>query len=338
MKQGKEKVSAEEKRRGLMDQKLLSELSRITEEEERLLHGDPVDRTRYASAQDFVVESTKMLENGKLISIRAHTRFADFPRHTHNYIEIMYMCSGSTTHIVNDDVTVTLCAGELLMLNQHACHAIKCAGKEDIAVNFVILPQFFDVALDMVGAENPLGAFLIGGLRKDKGEISFLHFQVADLLPVQNLVENMVWSIHNRQPNHRKINQITMGLLFLQLLNHTDRLASLSGVQHNDALVVDALREIEENYRFARLSPVANRHGVSLSYLSRLIKESTGKTYKELLRQKRLSKAAALLSATRLSVGEVIEAVGYDNTSYFYRVFKEQYGVNPTEYRDRQSS
>ncbi len=316
-----------------MDQKLLDELSRITEEEERLLHGAPVDKARYASTRDFVVESAKMVEHGRLISIRTHTRFAAFPRHTHNYIEIMYMCSGSTTHIVNDDVTITLRAGELLMLNQHACHAIEKAERGDVAVNFMILPQFFDVALDMVGADNPLGAFLIGGLRRDRGEISFLHFQVADLLPVQNLMENMVWSIKNRQPNHRRINQTTMGLLFLQLLGHTDRLASIPGARYDNALVVDALREIEENYRSARLGTVAGRHGVSLAYLSRLIKESTGKTYKELLRQKRLAQAAALLRGTHLSVGEVIAAVGYDNTSYFYRAFKERYGVNPTEYR-----
>lgn len=56
-----------------------------------------------------------------------------------------------------------------------------------------------------------------------KGNIGYLHFKVADVLPVQNLIENLIWTIKNDSLNKRSINQITMGLLFVQLLNNTDR-------------------------------------------------------------------------------------------------------------------
>src|SRR5665647_3630535 len=154
-----------------MDRELLRALADITPEEQRLLSGDPVDMANYASGKFFVIDSAKMLEKGKLIAIRPHTRFADFPRHMHNYIEIMYMCSGSTTHIINDNTTITLQAGELLFLNQHACHSIKKAGADDLSVNFIVLPQFFDVAYSMIGADNLLHNFLISSLRQDSGEI-----------------------------------------------------------------------------------------------------------------------------------------------------------------------
>ena len=68
-------------------------------------------------------------------------------------------------------------------------------------------------------------------------------------------------------------------------------------------------------------------------WLSREIKKRTGKTYKELLQAKRMNQAVYLLSNSRLSVSDIIESVGYDNTSYFYRKFKERYGVSPKEYR-----
>lgn len=42
------------------------------------------------------------------------------------------------------------------------------------------------------------------------------------------------------------------------------------------------------------------------------------------------------LSGTKLSVSDIIMAVGYENTSYFYRAFSEMYGVTPREYRLRQ--
>ena len=43
--------------------------------------------------------------------------------------------------------------GELLILNQHARHENLVAWEEDIAVNFIILPQFFETTLGMMGSE-----------------------------------------------------------------------------------------------------------------------------------------------------------------------------------------
>ena len=317
-----------------MNPELLNALAYITPEEERLLSGNPVDMSYYASGKVFVIDSAKLLEKGKLITIRPHTRFAAFPRHKHNYIEIMYMCSGSTTHIINDSTSITVCAGELLFLNQNACHAIQKAGSEDIGVNFIILPQFFDVAYSMMGTDNVLRNFLVSSLRQDNSEISYLHFQVSDILPVQNLMENLVWSIVNHQPNNRMINQTTMGLLFTILINHTQRMAMPVTQRFDNSLVLDALREIEENYKSANLSDLAARGGISLSYFSRLIKKTTGRTYKELLQNKRLARASQLLRETSLPVQKIIEAVGYDNTSYFYRIFKRKFNANPKAYRD----
>lgn len=318
-----------------MNAELMARLAAVTEEEKRLLHGSEVEISEYAAAGNMpVVDSAKMMERGKLIAIRPHTRFAAFPRHQHNYVEIMYMCSGSTTHIVNDKTKITLRAGELLFLNQHATHAIRRAGEHDIAVNFMVLSAFFDDALALIGRDNLLSNFLIGSLRQNGSDISYLHFQVADVLPVQNLVENLVWSLVNRQANTRRIHQATMGLLLLHLLNHTDRL-SVAGAEHKgNTMVLDALRAVQEEYKSASLSDVAARYRVSVAYLSRLVREATGSTYKELLQTKRLTKAAQLLRETNLSVQDTMAAVGYDNSSYFYRLFHQKYGLSPRAYRE----
>ncbi len=315
----------------------MSRLREITEEEEKLLAGGKVERERYVSGRDFTMDSDKLLEKGKLITIRPHTRFTEFPRHAHNYVEIMYMCSGSTVHEINGGPPLVLREGELLLLNQHATHAVRRAEKEDIGINFIVLPQFFDLALTMIGPDNILGKFLLGSLRQGGEEISYLHFRVAGVLPVQNLTENLAWSIVTPQPNSRRINQTTMALLFLQLLNYTENLELEPSASGKSAIVLEVLREIEENYPTADLTEFARSRHVSLSYLSSLIHESMGKTFKELLREKRLSKAAQLIAGTRLSVQDIIAAVGYENTSYFYRVFREHFGETPKDYRKKVS-
>ena len=55
--------------------------------------------------------------------------------------------------------------------------------------------------------------------------------------------------------------------------------------------------------------------------------------FKALLLEKRLSKAAQLLRETKLSTQDIIFAVGYENTSYFYRAFRARFGLTPREYR-----
>lgn len=314
-----------------MREELLAKLRAVTPEEQRLLAGGPLERELYTSRGGFTVDSERLLARGKLIAVRPHTRFVDFPAHSHNYIEILYMCAGQTVHTLGGGPPLTLRAGELLFLNQRATHQVARAGLEDVGVNFLVLPPFFDYALELIGTDNVLGRFLLGGLKRGGGEISSLHFKVAEAAQVQNLVENLLWCLVEKCPNSRRITQATMGLLLLQLLNYVEELSPRGEMP--GGMVLAALREIEENYRGADLTRLAEERHVSLSYLSSAVREATGRTFKDLLREKRLSKAAQLLRETKLPVEDIIAAVGYENTSYFYRRFRESYGVSPKEYR-----
>ena len=136
-----------------MHQELIRELAMITDEERQILEGkQEIDPQLYTEKKEMVVDSAKLLKKGKLIQVRPHTRFVHFPAHTHNYIEVIYMCQGTTTHIVNGN-QVVLEQGDLLFLNQNAVQEILPAGEYDIAVNFIVLPEFFNTAFSMIGAE-----------------------------------------------------------------------------------------------------------------------------------------------------------------------------------------
>jgi len=321
-----------------MDLSLLQILSQISEEEQIILEDKKLNKSLYTDEKGFTVDKEKLLERGKLISLRSHTRFIDFPKHCHNYIEIMYMAQGSTTHIINDDKTVRLEQGELLFFNRHAFHEIKKAGLDDIAVNFIVLPQFFDIAYEMTEDSNILRQFVAENLRSDNSKLSYLHFKASSILPVQNIVETLIWNIVNKTPNRNKINQVTMGLLFLHLLNHTDRIDLPDTTDYNNILIIRVLREIEENYQTVSLTMLARELNQSVVQLSKLIKQITGKTFIQLLQEKRFSKALQLLLTTRLSVSDIAAYVGYENVSYFYRRFSEIYNMRPAKYREMHKS
>lgn len=319
-----------------MNQELLNILKEITPEEREILAGKNIEKDRYSSGKDFTIDSEKFLSNGRLMDIRTHTRFVAFPRHRHDYIEMIYMCSGKTRHIINGEKRVELTEGNLLFFNQFSYHEIEAAGEGDIAVNFIIKPEFFDVAFDMMEEENILRKFLVSTLCNDREETTYLMFDVADILPVQNLIENLVWSVVNKQSNNRNINQTTMGLLFLQLMNYLDRLVSDDSNTGNvleNKISFETLKYVEEHYKDGTLKELASLLNMSTYSLSRHIKQATGYNFTELMQIKRFNKAVKLLTETTLSVAEIINAVGYDNTSYFFRSFKNKYGVSPKKYR-----
>ena len=318
-----------------MDPRLLEKLSAITPEEEAILRGEnQVQKDIYSDSEDFTIESRKMIGED-LVRLRCHTRFVEFPQHTHDYIEMIYMCTGQTRHVINGTTPVTLRAGEILILNQHASHAIHAAGKEDLAVNFFMKPAFLDVALDLLEEESALSRFVMNSLRSRNPEADFLVFHVADVPQVQNLMENLIWSIWDRRPHRVHTDQLTMGLLFLHLLEHTERIAHGKADAYRNAILLRTLRYLEEHYENASLTALAKRLNQPVSQLSRLIKAGTGKTFQDLLMQQRFSRAEFLLLHSDLSVSDIISAVGYSNTSYFYRTFRQKYGVSPREYRQQ---
>jgi AraC-like DNA-binding protein len=123
-----------------------------------------------------------------------------------------------------------------------------------------------------------------------------------------------------------------MGLLFMQLLNHTDTLAYES---REDRAVMEIFRYIEENYRDGSLTEAARLLHYDFFWLSHEIKNRTGKTYTEHLQEKRLSQAAFLLKNTSLPVEDIAIAIGYENKSYFHRIFSAKYGMTPKTYRSQ---
>ena len=316
-----------------MNSTLLYNLSQISPEEAEILSGrESINKELYTEKEGMVIDCQKLLRHGKLIEIRTHTRFVHFPVHTHNYIEVIYMCSGSTTHII-DGKKLVLHTGDLLFLNQNVTQEVLPANLNDVAVNFIILPQFFDFVFTMLGEEkNLLRDFLVGCLCSSETQIRYLHFKVADILPIQNLIENLIWNLKNDSPNNRHINQVTMGLLFLQLLNHTDQMYA-SSHPFDEKLILYVLHYIDEHYKDASLTELAKELGYDVYWLSRTIKKYTGQTYKELLQNKRFNKALYLLQHTNLPVNDIITNIGYDNTSYFYRTFKKRFQISPHEYR-----
>lgn len=99
-------------------------------------------------------------------------------------------------------------------------------------------------------------------------------------------------------------------------------------------LVKNAMQYVRKYYdQGITLEETANRLFVSDEYLSTQFKRETGKGFAETVRGLRIERIKDLLVNTHLKLNQIAELTGYSDPKYMSRVFKEEVGVLPSEYR-----
>lgn len=112
--------------------------------------------------------------------------------------------------------------------------------------------------------------------------------------------------------------------------------AAVSADRTKPSVITEVQRFIDSHYsENLSLSSLAKRFYLSPSYLSALFSRSAGSTFSSYLEKVRMEKGALLLRTTHRNISEISAAVGYQNSRYFCRLFKEYYSCTPTEYRRR---
>lgn len=128
--------------------------------------------------------------------------------------------------------------------------------------------------------------------------------------------------------------QQSLGLLLSYLAAIPDSLTDASeGDDHTEQTKRKILNYIRTSYNTATLTEAAEMLGLSASYLSRWIKNNFGISFKSLLMNERFAVAELMIRTTKLSIGEIIINVGYENSSYFHKEFKKRYKTTPNNFR-----
>ena len=246
------------------------------------------------------------------------------------YPELVYLCRGCARYRIGG-TEVTVREGELLLLGQNTPLEPLDGGSDPLDVSFFIKPEFFGDILSFLGSEQtPLREFVLRCLGQET-PYGYLHFHVAGIRPIENLLENLLLHLLESPDSRRAIPLYTVGLLFVHLLEESDRLTM--GIREQQS-ILGVLRYLENNYAGGSLTEAAQLLHCDVAWLSREIKRRTGRTYTELLQERRLQQAAWLLEHTRQRVSDIAVSVGYENISYFHRIFQKRFGLSPKKYRD----
>lgn len=168
-------------------------------------------------------------------------------------------------------------------------------------------------------------------------------FQQHYGVPISRVLRDMMQSRLRPGLRETYLEAKTLELLSLQFARYLD--ASAPGKRRVDLkpydlrAILQARDHIEDSLREPPTIPELARHvGINVNKLKRGFKSVFNTTINRYTTARRLEWAHRLLQEEALSVGEVVDRIGYENRSYFARIFRDRYGMHPGEVRQHLQS
>lgn len=303
-----------------MDISIIEELRKISQDEINLLN------TNKNCDKDGL---SKSVDDENVITVRKYERFVKKEAHQHTDAEIFYMILGNSVHKINDDI-ITLKEGEILFLNKNASHDVEKLEIDDLGITIAIKDEFRDKCNL---SQNYLINFFLKTLFEEDAKMDFIRFDVNSSLPILNVLENIIYSMLYKEDISPSTNVYYLNILLEHIKNSSSKLKFSSNAK-DVRLTIMVMKYIDDNLKDGELKNIADTLAISPYTLSKVIKRTTGYNFKELLQIKKLDTALYLLTNTDMAITKIASTIGYENTSYFHRIFKEKYKVSPKKYRN----
>lgn len=257
-------------------------------------------------------------KTGKL-QMNVYESSVDIPYHWHDEFEFIYVTDGICECIINGK-SINVKKGQALLINGGELHTI----------NSFNTGNFFAVVFH---------PFLFGTEFSNFFSKMISYKRIYDK---NNLTEKRIIStlkhIHTYFYKRYFGYELILKALIIEIFGVIYENMLYTIKEKNEIHTSDAFADIVEyiHNHFAEkisLDDVAKYANYSKSYLIRLFKKNTGKTYSSYLNGYRIHKAINMLETTDKSILEISEACGFGNVAYFIKVFKQNIGTTPHKYR-----
>lgn len=271
-----------------------------------------------------------------------HTEFSDLKVHTHDFIEIAYVCDGKGFHLYNG-ITYPVSKGELYIINSQTAHCFyptDRANSEHLVVyNLAFLPQFIsDINISLPLLTELTDIMLYKSLYAE--EIIYtpdLRLQGAMRTEIEQLYDKIYLEFTTEGINYIQILKLSLCELLLKIHRYYKMKTTPASTPENrylHQLIPDCIEYLKMHYsQKITISELSGIFFLSKSYLSSLFKQATGSGIVEYLQHIRIEKACELLLDSSLSITEISNQVGYSDYRFFNKSFKKITGKTANDYR-----
>ncbi|PKM50398.1 MAG: AraC family transcriptional regulator [Firmicutes bacterium HGW-Firmicutes-7] len=292
--------------------------------------------SREAIDANWIINIDKLVKEDELVSIHRHDRFMEFDLHSHDYIELIFVYSGTIKQVI-ERKDIELKKGEILLLDMNVKHKISVAGEEDIAINILLKKEFFDwVFMSHFSKNDIIFDFIAKAIYDNKKTKQYLLFRTSENNIIWDMMIKILMEYYEPKIGMDTAIRSYIALLFTELFrdyrhNLNQKIVSQIDITINSEVV----NFIDKNYKTITLAETAEHFNFNVDYMGKLIKNITGNSFTSFIKDRKFEQACCLLRHSQDSVTEIVNNTGYSNVSYFYKQFKQKYGVTPDEYRNK---
>ena len=239
-------------------------------------------------------------------------------QHFHDCYQIIFILKGNVDFCING-TTVPARAGSAVILSRYEDHSFRIRSQEYDRFILQLDPGIFSQSSPVYSllTDRPDGFCHIVDVSADLQEITAIFRQLLR--------------------EHGSLNRLAREmerLLVEQLLITLYRCTNLMLHEPDNGVVADIKRRLETSFwEQYTLDGLARSYGISVSSLSHRFRAVTGTSVIDYLLSCRMAHAKRMLVETSDSIGTIVEACGFSDSSNFSRAFRQQNGMTPSAFR-----
>ncbi|MDC7232631.1 MAG: AraC family transcriptional regulator [Spirochaetales bacterium] len=253
-----------------------------------------------------------------LYRVQSHKLWT-FPRHRHEKVfEFYYLFEGELTHHF-DSEDLMMKEGDLLSIREEDFHSLS--GRKVDFFNLIIPVSHWEAVLGTLHLEELFSSFL------SNGRIAVHMTGDQNIRILEDLEQLFLYQ-------KTEYGDILLNRFFLniaaELLGPPDKGEQKHLPLWMKSLILEVEGRMDEALTVADLSRMSDK---SAEHLSRSFRRFLGITPSSWLNSLKMERAALMLEHSNKAVLDIALSLGFDNLGYFYRLFRERYGVPPAAYR-----
>lgn len=255
-----------------------------------------------------------------------------FPKHSHNYYEIVYIFNGTGVHILNEK-RLYYEPGDVYLISPTDHHVFEPATITHFTIlkfslNYITLHPAFNGDLKLVDQIKHLMHNL--WIKENKIQITPPYDQI-----IERTFTNMVDASNVTQ----QINSVWLYHQFLSIMNilrtniyHSLGRQPLSGNIDN---LLDYIHEHIYQPKMLHIRNIASRFHISERYFSNYFRKTYGHSYRDYIQRYKLNLIESRLMISNINMKKIAEEFGFHDVSHFYQYYKTMRNDSPINFRKK---